>query len=192
MKKAIILLIVCLLGISLSYAENKPFQIRLVLTKEEAKNIPHDVYAYQLNKSKLPQKLLVSKEVALANEDIKEVYIIRAENRYKQYPEVYRARAEDGIKTLKINKEERKKMYSNPEIRILFTDMGVKKLEEFSKRNLKRKCAIVFDGKVLSSPVMMEPLTAGAISIDSYDITNDKAAKKIVRQLGFKPRFLYE
>lgn len=185
MRKAIILLIVCLLGISLSYAENKPFQIRLVLTEEEAKTTPYDVYTYQLYKG--PQQLLVSKEVALANEDIKEAYIIRAKNSYKQYPEAYKTVTKGVEKTLKIDTETRKEMYSQPTIKLLFTDR--RKLEEFSRKNLNRQCAIVFDGRLLMAPFIREPLTLSAMSIWAK---NDEAALEIVQQLGFEPKFLYE
>ena len=192
MKKVVIALLSFSLVATLSYAETKSLQFRLVLSQEEAESVPHDVYSFKLNKSKPVKEVFVGKEVVLSNEDIKELYIIRAQNRYKQYPEAYKTITKDGIKTVGVGREGRKGWYESPEIRIVFTPQGAKKLEEFSKKNTQKSCAVVFDGKLLCMPMMMFPLTAGKIGIESVDIPNDEIATDMVKQLGFEPKYLDE
>jgi len=123
MKRIILILAICIINIQFSYAENKPIQFRLVLSEREAENEPHDIFDYKVNPVSPVKKIFVSKNVALSNEDIKEVFIVRAENRYKQYPEGYATKTDEGVKTLEIPHEERKGWYEDPEIKILFRQL---------------------------------------------------------------------
>lgn len=193
MKKLLIPAFLSLLLIPIAInAENKTLEFRLVLSENEAKEIPHDIIEYKDNPMGSPQEIIVGKEIFLSNKDIEKLLIIRAKNRYKQYPEEYKTITDEGIKTLKIDHEERKGWYINPEIKVIFTRKGSKKLEEFSRNNKKRHCAIIFDGKILTAPRMMVPLTAGQISIESPRIPNNEVAEDIVKQLGFEPKYIYE
>jgi len=192
MRKVFLVLIIGIMTISLSYAENKPMQVRLVLNEKEAENEPYEIFDYKINTKSPPEKIFVSHNVVLSNEDIDEIYIIRAEDRYKQYPETVKTAIGKEEKTLVIPHAERKGWYETPELTIVFNEEGAKKLEEFSRANSKKSCAIVFDEKVLCVTKMMFPLTAGKIGIESTEIPTDIEAIEIVGQSGFEPKFIYE
>jgi len=67
-SKKIFLLIGLVLILSVySCAQKENLQFRLVLTSQEAETTAHDKYLYKIHKDRLPEELLVAKEVLLSD-----------------------------------------------------------------------------------------------------------------------------
>lgn len=62
-----------------------------------------------------------------------------------------------------------------PEISLTFTDAGKKKFADATSRNVNRRIAILLDGKVLTNPVVNEPILNGQARITG-GFTNEQAA----------------
>ncbi len=54
----------------------------------------------------------------------------------------------------------------NPNLRLHFDDEGRKRLAELTRLNLGRKLAILMDGRVMSAPVIRDPIDGGALEFE--------------------------
>ena len=81
MRKVILLSLVLFFAVfSFCSAQEKDLQFRLVVPAEDAGEVPHDVYMFQVSKHNELEELLVSKEVLLSKDDVDEIIITKKEN----------------------------------------------------------------------------------------------------------------
>ena len=189
MKRLFVVLIICLIGICDLHAQEKTFRICVVLTDTETSAVPHEIYQYAMRANKPAKKLLIDKNAIISSNDIENAFIIRAENRWKQFPDAYLTQDKDGLKKLKVD---RKGWEETPEVKIILSEEGTKILDEFTRNNKGRELAVIWQGKVLMVLRIMVPVTAGKLGISSNEITTDEDAIKLVQELGFEPEFRYE
>lgn len=52
-----------------------------------------------------------------------------------------------------------------PTISMSFTPLGSRRLADFTARNVKRRAAIILEGKLLIAPVIIEPITGGTLQM---------------------------
>jgi len=64
--------------------------------------------------------------------------------------------------------------YNEPYVSVAFDERGARQFAELTTRNVKKRLAIVLDGKVQSAPVIQEPITRGEARI-SGDFTMEEA-----------------
>ncbi len=72
----------------------------------------------------------------------------------------------DEIKSISQKKDENTK---KTVLYIELTDEGTKKFDEYTSNNIKEKLAIIFADKIFVTPVIMEPIKDGKITIMSPD-----------------------
>lgn len=64
--------------------------------------------------------------------------------------------------------------YNEPYVSVAFDSRGARQFADLTTRNVKKRLAILLDGKVQSAPVIQEPITGGEARI-SGDFTHEEA-----------------
>ncbi len=160
MKKTILVILMILIGTTLSFAKTKDIRFSLVLTEQEAQTIPNKKFNYAPRPGEKAKDIFVSNEPLLSREDINAVIVVKKQDpREKQLPA----------------------------IDLVFTLEGAKKLEDVTSKNLRRSIAFVAGDQVVSAPYIIYPLSLGHMMLSSWTIATDDSAKNFVNELGFKP-----
>jgi preprotein translocase subunit SecD len=74
---------------------------------------------------------------------------------------------------------------SAPQLQIVLNERGADKLAALTKENLKKRVAIVLEGKIVTAPVVMQPITGGNISISIGSAEEVRVvAEKIKNAIG--------
>jgi len=79
--------------------------------------------------------------------------------------------------------------FGQPYLSIEFTPQGTAKLAELTNKNINKRLAIVFDGKVLQAPVIKEPIARGQAQITGdYSVSEIKNIATLINS-GQPPPF---
>ena len=98
----------------------------------------------------------------------------RTTGRAGKEPIVVRARASMTGETITDARVQIDSQHNEPYVSVAFNAVGARQFAELTTRNVKKRLAIVLDGKVQSAPVIQEPITGGEARI-SGDFTMEEA-----------------
>ncbi|MFZ5587317.1 MAG: protein translocase subunit SecD [Thermodesulfobacteriota bacterium] len=98
----------------------------------------------------------------------------RATGRVSKEPIVIRSRASMTGETITDARVQFDGQNNEPYVSVAFNSMGARQFADLTTRNVKKKLAIVLDGKVQSAPVIQEAITGGEARI-SGDFTLEEA-----------------
>ncbi|MFH1059634.1 MAG: protein translocase subunit SecD [Pseudomonadota bacterium] len=98
----------------------------------------------------------------------------RATGRVNKEPIVIRSRASMTGETITDARVQFDSQDNEPYVSVAFNSMGARQFADLTSRNVKKKLAIVLDGKVQSAPVIQEAITGGEARI-SGDFTMEEA-----------------
>ncbi len=160
MRKFILTLTVLCVATSLAFAKPKSIEFSLALPEAEAKTVPHKAYSYASRQGQKPKDILVSKELLFSNADIESIIIIRKNDSAKK---------------------------EFPVIDLVFNKIAAEKLAVTTENNRTRSLAVIVEGKVLTAPVIILPMTKGHFMFSSWQVATDAAATQLVNDLGFSP-----
>lgn len=160
MRKIILTLTVLLMATSPVFAKAKVIEFNLVLSSDEAKSVANKKYSYVSHQGQKPKDILISKEILLSNSDIESAIIIKKDDSARK---------------------------EFPVIDLVFKKDAAEKLAMITEKNTKKSLAVIVDGKVLTTPLIILPLTRGHFMLSSWQVATDDAAAKLVNDLGFTP-----
>lgn len=98
----------------------------------------------------------------------------RASGRVSKDPIVVRRRVAMTGETITDARVQMDSQYNEPYVSVAFDSRGARQFADITTRNVKKRLAIILDGKVQSAPVIQEPITGGEASI-SGDFTMEEA-----------------
>ncbi len=159
------------------------FEVKLVVDQTAATKNPSEYQKMQLTSSRSKQEeLWVTKRSELSIDCIADAFLVAR----KEMPEA------DVAQYLKDNPGVDEgavrawvKADSAPELQIVLNERGSDKLGALTKGNLKKRVAIVLEGKMVMAPVVMEPITGGKISIPVGSAEEVRmVAEKIKKAIG--------
>jgi preprotein translocase subunit SecD len=91
----------------------------------------------------------------------------------------------DGYKELRYSEQDKLNLTAEPRIEFTLTPNGKKKLEDFTKNNLKKSVAVIGDNRILAKVMIMEPISSGKIQIIAPTNSVNEMAK-LVESIGLK------
>jgi preprotein translocase subunit SecD len=98
----------------------------------------------------------------------------RTSGRVSKDPIVVRRRVAMTGETITDARVQMDSQYNEPYVSVAFDSRGARQFADITTRNVKKRLAIILDGKVQSAPVIKEPITGGEASI-SGDFTMEEA-----------------
>lgn len=162
MKKIIFVILIVLLGTTLSFAKMKDIRFSVVLSEEEAKTMPSKKYPYASREDQKPKNIFISNKSIFSKNDINSMIVVKKQDT---------------------------KMKDFPIIDVVFTKEGSAKLADVSAKNLRKSIAIIVGDQVIYAPYIIYPLVKGHFMISTWNVPSDGAAKKFIEDIGFSPVF---
>ena len=169
---------------SIAYSENNTLTFRLVhsnndklsqLTPSQLK-IEQNQYEYFVKDN---VGYWVENIIQLSSKDVKDVKIEMMvwEPNSKNWKNV-----EVSLKEIANDKD-----YTNPTMHgftavIIFNKIGQKKFEHLTEKNIRRRIAIILNGKLLMAPLIQEKITGQDVSVVGLNYNEVKGLKEAIRQ----------
>lgn len=72
--------------------------------------------------------------------------------------------------------------FGQPQIEITFTKSGARQFAEITRQNLKKRLAIIINGKICRTPIIMTEIPGGAAQINGGFSMRD--AENVARQIN--------
>lgn len=181
-------LLLTLLTITLTpclFADGANFQIRQVLSEEEAKTIPHDTFPYAQNGREM--NVLVSRDAALTAEDVQDASIRLQADLLKEFPDELWTINQNGEKEMVLRYTEQDKLNLTAEPRIDFnlTESGKQKWADFTGKMFNKQAAVIGNNIVYAQPFIRDKITNGKLQIFS-PTENVNEMVKLVEGMGLK------